>query len=65
MLAVTGCPYSLRTTLTDILKTIAIRQTFITENDIKFICSVVTVEHDCNASCKSSSMKSFLPLYVS
>ena len=37
----------------DTLKIFATRQTFITENGIKFICSVVLLEHNCKASCKS------------
>ena len=44
--AVSGCPLSLRTTRTDVLKICATIQTFITENGAKFICSVAIIPHN-------------------
>ena len=64
ILAVSGCPYSLRATPTDVLKTYAARQIFIAKNSVKFICWVVILRHNCNPSSKSFKIKSLMWLQV-
>ena len=62
--AVSDCPYSLRATLIDVLKIYAAWRTFITENGVKFICSVVILGYNCNPRSKSSNIKFLMWLQV-
>ena len=64
ILAVSGCPYSLRATPTYVVKTYAARQIFIAKNSVKFICWVVILRHNCNPSSKSFKIKSLMWLQV-
>ena len=63
ILAVSGCPYSLRATPTNVVKTYAARQIFIAKNSVKFICWVVIL-HNCTSSSKSFKIKSLMWLQV-
>ena len=64
ILAVSGCPYSLRETPIYVVKTYVARQIFVAKNNVKFICWVVILRHNCNPSSKSFKIKSLMWLQV-
>ena len=57
MPTVSGCRYSLRVTLTDLLETYAATRIFIIENGVKFIQSVVILQDNCTSTSKSPNIK--------